>query len=97
MTALQDVLGLHQDSVVAQQLLMRLARQESMPRHSARDFSLAMGQLTQWNAQRAEESRAEFFRLCQKYGVPSVDEHGPLPAALKRVKGLYGLGPDDAL
>lgn len=40
---------------------------------------------------------AQFFRLGRKHNLIMVEEHGSLEQYMARVRGLYGLGKDDAL
>lgn len=64
---LQGVLGDHQDAVTARETLAALTRSAAVPRRQAREFALALGQLTQWHTQRAAVAREEFFRRWRKF------------------------------
>lgn len=66
---IQDVLGVHQDSVVARH---SLTQSFSLPRAHRRAFLLATGYLIARETQRAEFSRATFFKLWKAFDHKSV-------------------------
>jgi CHAD domain-containing protein len=77
---LQEALGEHQDAVTACATLTALSRSPP-PRGHAREFALALGQLTQWHAQRAAAARQLFFRRWKKFTRKKVRK--ALMAALR--------------
>lgn len=64
---LQGVLGDHQDAVTARTTLTELTLSGAVPRGRAREFALALGQLTQWHGQRVTAAREEFFERWRKF------------------------------
>jgi len=66
-TELQDVLGDHQDAVVAQAMLKDLAASAHARRDRLRELHLAMGQMMALHAQHAREQRAAFFAQWQAF------------------------------
>jgi len=70
--ALQDLLGVHQDAVVAQQAVSRHALKVPARRASDRLLVLALGQLSARHSERARQARDEFTRAWKKFDRKKV-------------------------
>jgi len=81
---LQDILGMHQDAVVAGEALSRFAAEVSGPEEQTHRLELAIGQLTQAHARRARDSRAEFFRAWKRFDQKKVRR--PLKDRLNKLR-----------
>jgi CHAD domain-containing protein len=64
--SVQDVLGRHQDSVVAADTLAAAAQDVRAPRREGRDMLMAMGYLTAWHGERARQARRGFRKRWRK-------------------------------
>jgi hypothetical protein len=64
---LQDVLGVHQDAVVAADALTGLAEKVRGPRDQSRGALMAMGFLMGWHAERARQARRSFATRWKKF------------------------------
>ena len=84
---LQDVLGAHQDAVVAGETLGRFARDISPPPGRRREVYMALGHLTAQHAQRGAAARGEFARAWKRFDRKRVRR--PLRNQLRRL----GRGP----
>jgi len=71
-TRLQDILGAHQDAVVARLELMGFASRAGGSRSRLRELCLALGQLVQYYSERARRTRAEFARAWQRFDRKKV-------------------------
>ena len=83
-TALQDILGSHQDAAVAQGMLEEFALRLPLRRASDRRLGLALGQLSARHADHARESRDEFLSAWKQFDRKKVRR--PLEKRLKKLK-----------
>ena len=79
--ALQDILGAHQDAVVAQRTLAKFTERISAGESEARDLYGAVGQLMAVQARRTAECRAEFKDAWERFDRVKV--RAPLEASLE--------------
>jgi CHAD domain-containing protein len=79
-TKLQDVLGAHQDAVVARETLAEFARDVSGPPERLRGLYLALGRLMAMHAQQADATRTGFFAAWKRFDRKKVRK--PLEARL---------------
>jgi CHAD domain-containing protein len=82
-TKLQDLLGAHQDAVVARRMLRELAEEFTGPRDRVRSLYLALGALIVRHDDRADRSRKDFFKAWKKFGRKKVRK--PLLARLDKL------------
>jgi len=64
-TDIQDILGGHQDAVVAQEVVSRFAAKISRRRNPA--LQAALGELMVWHARRAKQTRKAFFVAWRRF------------------------------
>lgn len=64
---IQDVLGDHQDSVVARKEIASFAESASVPRGCNREVFVGLGVMIAAEKERATKSRSEFFRIWKKF------------------------------
>jgi CHAD domain-containing protein len=83
-TKLQDILGAHQDAVVARQMVSQFAKEISGDDSATRDLYMAVGQLTAVYAQRAADERERFAKAWKRFDRRKVRK--PLEERMKQAK-----------
>jgi CHAD domain-containing protein len=80
---LQDLLGAHQDAVVARQMLEGFAAANTRADDITREVQVAVSELMALHARQAKRSRKDFFKAWRKFDTRGTRER--LKARMKRV------------